>query len=67
MERWALVFQISAVLGFFATIIFSLFGSGKAQPWNEPKKNEEIAHLETISLKEPLNQENAECTKRALQ
>ncbi|XP_065339063.1 sialin-like [Cloeon dipterum] len=41
MESWATVFQITAALGFASTIIFSIFGTGKVQPWNEPRRNKE--------------------------
>ncbi|XP_059476719.1 sialin-like [Neocloeon triangulifer] len=61
MERWSIVFQITAALGFVATVIFSVFGSGKVQSWNEPR--EKIARgcngfENEQELKEPLRSQN---------
>jgi len=36
MAQWRYVFMIAAALGVITTVIFTLFGSGDAQSWNEP-------------------------------
>jgi sugar phosphate permease len=36
MAQWRYVFMITAALGVITTVIFTLFGSGDAQSWNEP-------------------------------
>jgi hypothetical protein len=61
MERWAIVFQITAAFGLIATVIFGLYGSGKVQYWNEPQDKRKDANEadkedeELASLREPLN------------
>jgi len=61
MESWALIFQITAAFGFLATIIFSIWGSGKVQCWNEPLDKREDGNGKDENdeaVKEPLQREN---------
>jgi hypothetical protein len=63
MDSWALIFQITAAFGFLATIIFSIYGSGKVQYWNEPLDKREDGNengQNNDSAKEPLQRENGD-------
>lgn len=63
MESWALVFQITAAFGLLATVIFSIYGSGKVQYWNEPLDKRVDGgenDQDNVSAKEPLQHESAE-------
>lgn len=52
MDSWALIFQITAAFGFLATIIFSIYGSGRVQYWNDPL--DEAVEENKDEAKEPL-------------
>ncbi|XP_059475931.1 sialin-like [Neocloeon triangulifer] len=41
MAQWRIVFLIASVLNVFCTIVFSVWGSGEVQSWNDPKKTDE--------------------------
>lgn len=59
MDSWALIFQITAAFGFVATIIFSIYGSGKVQYWNEPldkRVDEDEKSQDDDLAKEPLHE-----------
>lgn len=38
LEEWRLVFWVLFFVAMFRTVIFSLWASGKVQPWDNPKR-----------------------------
>lgn len=42
MAQWRYVFMIACILNVVCTTVFTLFGSGEVQPWNNPKEKEPV-------------------------
>ncbi|XP_065341145.1 sialin-like [Cloeon dipterum] len=54
MAQWQYVFIIASVLNVLSTVVFSIWGSGQVQSWNEPK-NESNDKKEEDATNEPLH------------
>jgi hypothetical protein len=54
MAQWRYVFAIACILNVFCTSVFTMFGSGEVQSWNEPKKKDEKEGEETEAPLKPL-------------
>lgn len=40
IHAWRIIFYVTAVLLIIEMIVYTIFGSGVQQPWNEPEKRE---------------------------
>ncbi|XP_015367786.1 PREDICTED: sialin-like [Diuraphis noxia] len=50
VDEWRVVFTLGAVILFFSSIFYIIFGSAEVQPWNEPK-NESVGVRSFIQMK----------------
>jgi len=63
MAQWRYVFAIAAALGVFTTIIFTIFGSGEAQSWNEPEILKTQKSRKAKRIVKVVNQDESEATQ----
>ncbi|XP_008180303.1 sialin [Acyrthosiphon pisum] len=50
VDEWRIVFTLGAVILFFSSIFYIIFGSAEVQPWNEPK-NESVGVRSFMQMK----------------
>ncbi|XP_017886979.1 putative inorganic phosphate cotransporter [Ceratina calcarata] len=51
IEAWRIIFFVTVALYIVEMVVYTIFGSGKEQPWNKPKTHDEEASDQTLPLR----------------
>lgn len=51
IEAWRIIFLVTIILYIIEILVYTIFGSGNEQPWNQIEAPDEEANDQTLPLK----------------